>query len=247
MISENHMQKSALRRRRYMRCIVIQAAFVTAAAHLVLILLFRYQPRKQESPAEERTGIRLFNLGANSPERRMMAVKWLDVHDPSIIARADSPHSAVRRLPRSRRPSPPVLNVTGIKAPALPELSRPEALATTPGTPVVPEEVFRPDTSSGAEAQEAAAVSYPHVTLNGRPAVLNLPAGIKGISRSVKAQQTVIDFDIGKTQKRFFVTGSSGSFKLDMMAVRAIKAEKGFLPESGRCEVRIIWQKEGDK
>lgn len=250
----NHtMEKAERRRRHYMRIVIVQAVFVTVAAHFLLLLLFRYQSQKTVAPSEGRAGIRLFNLAANSPERQQKIRNWLDVHDPSLIARADSPHSAVARLLPTPHPTVPDLE-RGDATPELPErqVPQPVALKVAGESLPLPSQEYSEKMAPDALRFPALSITdFPRILVNGKRVALPVSDEMKSLSRAVNADRTVVELRTddagGAGDSRFLVTHSSGSSRLDMLAVRMLLANRERFPGKGTQKIVILWQMQGAK
>ncbi len=237
------MDKAERYRRRYMRTVILQALLVTLAAHFLLVMLFRTAPQKNANTPDGHSGIRLFNIGANSPERRVKIERWLDIHDPSVIARADSSHSAVMRLQPEKKEAVPDVEVSARRPlPVAGRQKEAEFMSVRDSDGLLP--VIFSGKSSGMEEKK---IEYPRVIANAVPLAMPLTEEMIKLSREVNAGKTVIELDIGAARDRFAVRQSSGSARLDMLLVRQLLANREQFKGGGLHEVTVLWRKRGGK
>lgn len=224
------------------KVIVGEALLVTLAAHLLLLFLFGYRPLIAPQTNARAAEITLYNLEKAAPERREVAAEWLAAHDPGAIARSDAAGSPLTRLSRPGRPEPARRDI------GEPELTAAERLALAPQTlPVtaLPPSLRLPGEDGGPEFKLTLPPRrFPEAISDGRLLEVKFTAETLELAARIGAADTTLLFRRGAGDEvRFQVLRSSGSPKLDMLAVRQLLSG-GFKP-GNYVEVTIRWNPEG--
>lgn len=227
------------------RIIVLEAAAVTIAAHALLAAVFYYKPDAPPPKRQDTGRIELLNLTNLPPERRAGFERWLDIHSPSHIARADSPHAPTAQLPPLVRNTPGDLPPPDLFVP--PEERRtaaPEALATSAAA-----EGRAFDVITRTAEWQVAPLDYPRIIADGvRKPELKLPPEAAKTAAALQIDRSEIEFyRVGAFEApRFRITRSSGSAKFDLDNVRALlPAVNPLIGADETLAVQIIWKAGG--
>lgn len=243
------MGKKSLGRKNktYGRVIVFQALLVTLGIFAAFFVLFSLQPAEASATRREGGRIELLNIGAMKPEEQTRFLRWMAIHDPTVIARADSPASATARLPGADRELPDATPIETLFSP-LPGRSvpLPEKQMTS-----APSGAWAPDGAPPAAAEGARKEQvYPRILANGVPMALELPPELVAQARTVVAAPAEFEFrtEAGALRRRFSVQKTTGSGKLDLRLIRLLLAELDASAEpDGRTVIRVIWNAEEEK
>lgn len=225
---------------------VFGAMLLTLLLHFGLFGLFRFQPEAPPARRHDNSRIELLTVSSLPPAERSQFERWLETHDPRLIARADSRHAPTSQLRPARRHTPADL--------LQPELIRPlpERRPAPPEALAEPQQAaFRPFEFTGPAAPAVLPPErYPALRLDGRRAgAIALPETVHELARSLEAAGCVVEFSYtgdGPAEiPRFRVRQSSGSGNLDLQIVRALLPQ--LAPPAGGeglRQVEIRWQPE---
>ena len=98
----------------------LSVALLTAAVvHLLFFAVFKYR-ESEASELSKGSKITLYNVTAMEKNQRSRTVKWLQMHDPKLAVRGDSPFGFAGLMPKEKRRT---ITVSEFK----PELDIPEA------------------------------------------------------------------------------------------------------------------------
>lgn len=227
------------------RIIVLEAAAVTVAVHALLAAVFYYKPDTPPPKRQDTGRLELLNLANMPPERRAGFERWLDIHSPSHIARADSPHAPTAQLPPLIRNTPGDLPPPDLFIPpAERRTAAPEALAAAAATEGRAFEVV----TRTAELH-VAPLDYPRVIADGvRKLEVTLPPEAVKTAAALQIDRSEIEFyRVGAFEApRFRITRSSGSAKFDLDNVRALlPAVDPAVGVGETLTVKIIWKAGG--
>jgi hypothetical protein len=227
------------------RIVVMEAAAVTVAVHALLAAVFYYKPDVPPPKRQDTGRIELLNLANLPPERRAGFERWLDIHSPSHIARADSPHAPTAQLPPLTRNTPGDLPPPDLFIPpAERRTAAPEALATSAAAGGRAFEVVTRTAELKVEP-----LDYPRIIADGIWKLdVKLPPEAVKTAAALQIDRSEIEFyRVGAFEApRFRITRSSGSAKFDLDNVRALlPAVNSLVGADETLAVKIIWKAGG--
>ena len=210
------------------------AVLLTLGCFALFSVLFRYEVPRVNA-AEHKTGrLSLYPVAPDSA-----AAQWLEVHEPSRIARGgEFPEPEPRTEPANAAKPDPVVS-----------LKKPAAIAPDPirreQIPSALPPAVRQISVKWAPMPKIVQENYPRITVNGRNYDGHLPESLLKQSAAVNAGTVELRFSRGipDSEIRVAVLRSSGNARVDQ-ALAGFFAKKAFqeLP----AVVRTVWDAAGE-
>lgn len=255
------MRYSASNPIKYNRIIIAEALLLTLVIHAVLLFLFGYEPAVQEEAASYGGRVTLLPLNQFSASERAQFNEWLELNDPTIIARSGGPNSYSTAVSTPKYHPP--LRDTPLPSPSIQEILPPSSaqnhLDSTireitqpvwhyPDYTVLLGQYKTPDAETPKNEYKA---HYPLVQSSvGAAFSLPLSTDEQKELDSFRIRETVVKLTGPSTNApdimpRFELLAGSGRRSFDQLAIKLIRQEisrQTEIPDS--AIYTVYWQKE---
>lgn len=241
------------------KIIFSEAVLITVLFHAALIFLFTYAPVTTSTKDRQDQKFVMLNFsGERNPELDGMA-KWLEYHDPSLIARPNSRYGydILCRKPEFRRPVPdtPGRENSAIHAGTIkfnPLAPEPALKNNSYSRMIDYQPVQLPKPRKAAAGNVAGKIrAFPMAVSDGNELKTffpnGVPSGLQDLTQTANPSRVEIRFQEGDMMPRINIEESSGSPRLDSAAVKEVIANSEQLkrnaPGQESVKVIVIWRK----